>query len=405
MNRMTRFTPATGAAILTLLLAAMTPPAGAVTPVTTTGFDLEPRRVSLQGMDDRAIGLFDSSRKYTTQPLEEVLVITILDDTGAPAKIDRTMHKADAGVVELIDGQRLVGQMASTSEDGQTITWSSPLIPPATISLDRVSAVTLRGEPPAWEPATEDAVLLMNGDHMTGFVTGVMLGAINLQAAGQRDATPLPSERVRGVRFAGAAQRKSEGHRVTLCDGSVLTTSALSVSDDKLTLKPRVLGGEREVTLELSKVARIAVATPRGMLLDLRSIGVASRSGGEVFGVPTPAVFDPGVDPGVLRLHAPIGLTFNLPPGARRFTARAELDDKDIDPARLAAWADTSLVVRVDGKEVGRWRLRGGEPSASINILISGTTLALELDPGANGPVLDRVRLIGPAVLVELEKP
>ncbi len=49
-----------------------------------------------------------------------------------------------------------------------------------------------------------------------------------------------------------------------------------------------------------------------------------------------------------------------------------------------------------------RWfRLREASPSAWINTTAHSQSLRLELDAGANGPVLDRVRLRDAVVLVE----
>ncbi|MCE9589991.1 MAG: hypothetical protein K8S99_05650 [Planctomycetes bacterium] len=387
--------------LLTTLVGFAAPLASAATSVALTGLDLQPRSVTLQGMDDREIGLFDASRKYATLPLDTVLVLTMLDTAGAPVKPDNPLNGAEPSVAELIDGQRLVGSLIDADDQGQSVVWSSPLLPNVnvSVSLEKLSGLTLHGEPKEIEAGAADRVVLMNGDSVTGFVNRVFARSLQVQVEGAKEPVSLPLERVRAVRFAAAGRRTGDGHRVTLRDGSVLLTPTLSVSDDRLTIKPGLLGG-KDVTLDLVKVARIDVATPKGRLVDLATLAHETTSGGEVFGVAMPPTFRPGA----VRMHAPVAVAFDLPRGAARFAARAELDGADVDPARLAAWADTQLIATEDGKEIGRWRLNGAAASAQINIPVTGRRLTLELDPAHNGPVLDRVILIEPVVLVSGDK-
>lgn len=390
----TRFPVLLGA--VALIVALWHVEASAASPVLITGFDLKPRPVTLQGLDDRGMGFFDAARRYTTQSLADVLIIAMTEADGAAVRVNRTLVQADPGVLELIDGQRLAGAVAGASEDGQSVVWSHPTIGRVTVSLEKLRSITMRGEPLPHETAATDVVVLANGDRLSGFVASVSAEQVKLQSQGDGKAIELPTARVRTIWFAAATMRHGKGHRVILRDGSALLTPTLAVADDALTFRPTMTGDEKDVTLPLAVVARLEVESPKGRLLGLERLPHRVVSGGEVFGVPTPA----RLEGAVLKMHAPMVIEWALPAGAERFMAVAELDNTGVDPMRFAAWADTELVAKVDGKEVGRWRLREGTPTAALNIETRGAALSLELLPGTNGPVLDRVRLREVSLLV-----
>jgi hypothetical protein len=98
-----------------------------------------------------------------------------------------------------------------------------------------------------------------------------------------------------------------------------------------------------------------------------------------------------------LLLHAPIELQYQLPKNAARFGAVAEIN---ADTNSAAAWTDFDLVLAVDGKEAGRYHLTAENRRIDININTLGSVLTVRLESGANGPIMDRLRLRDPVILI-----
>ncbi len=114
---------------------------------------------------------------------------------------------------------------------------------------------------------------------------------------------------------------------------------------------------------------------------------------------------------GALRLRSPGTVVVGLPEQAGWVRVEAALDDTDAPPG---FWEDADLVLRVDGLALthdesadegpaGREasvRLWRGQRSVAWVGRPTGEALAVTLDPGENGPVLDRVRLRAAALVV-----
>ena len=157
----------------------------------------------------------------------------------------------------------------------------------------------------------------------------------------------------------------------------------------------------QRVELALGEVARVDLASPRGRLVDLVRLKMQAVSGGEVFGLPMP----PRIDAGSVYLHAPVVVRFDLPAGAARLAAVAELADAAQSPAEALAWADMDLIVRVDSKIVATAHLDAAQPRALLNVAAAGRALTIELDQAANGPIRDRMRLRDAVVFVAHPRP
>jgi hypothetical protein len=101
-----------------------------------------------------------------------------------------------------------------------------------------------------------------------------------------------------------------------------------------------------------------------------------------------------------LQLRAPVTLQWELPSGARRLTAVITLARDPQVPPAARAWADCRAVLRLDDQVLVEQRLWSQQTSVPLNVPLRGKVLTLELDPGVNGPVMDRVTLEAAAVLV-----
>ena len=56
--------------------------------------------------------------------------------------------------------------------------------------------------------------------------------------------------------------------------------------------------------------------------------------------------------------------------------------------------------VTVDGRDAGSCHITAKRPAVPVNLSVVGSVLTIRLDPGVNGPIMDRLRLVEPVVLV-----
>ena len=150
---------------------------------------------------------------------------------------------------------------------------------------------------------------------------------------------------------------------------------------------------------------QIDIASARGRLVDLTTLPMRTIDGGEVFGLSMP----PRLLGGDIHLHAPVAVEFQLPLGAARLALVAELTDQTDERVMAgedsgpSAWADLDLMVQTEDGPLTRHHLDVRQPHAEINIALTGRTLMIELDPAANGPVMDRIALRRRLVFVAFE--
>ncbi|MFK7788882.1 MAG: hypothetical protein AB8C95_05220, partial [Phycisphaeraceae bacterium] len=94
---------------------------------------------------------------------------------------------------------------------------------------------------------------------------------------------------------------------------------------------------------------------------------------------------------------------FDLPKGARRlaFTVAMDLDDTIPDSRR--AMAGCELLIYVGDEVIAKHSLTPEGPPKRLNIALGRGELRIALEPGVNGPVLDRV-IISQAELLLSER-
>lgn len=363
----------------------------AATPAKLVGADLKPRDVNVQMLRDGVLTFFDNQRNLQAEPASRFLQLRFAAPSSATPSADGA-----SSVIELIDGQRLVGQLAHVSGDGQTLQWEHPHLGLVMVPLDQVAAWS-RGSELAFEPTpAADRVELLNGDVVSGFVEKLADQQVHLKPQGDAAMLTLPLSNVKSLRLANPRQEAAaQGVTLWLGDGSRLRAQAVTVLDDQFTLVEPVLAMTPRA-LPAERVRRLDLAGDARRLVDLADLPFNLVSGGKVFGVASPPRRE-GTD---LALQAPVTLTWALPSGARRLSAVLSLTrDADANSA-MRAWADCRAVLRLDDRVVAEQRLWSQQPSVEVNVPLRGRVLTLELDPGVNGPVMDRVVVEGAVVLI-----
>ncbi|HUQ68619.1 MAG TPA: NPCBM/NEW2 domain-containing protein [Planctomycetaceae bacterium] len=235
------------------------------------------------------------------------------------------------------------------------------------------------------EAVADEQVRMEWMDEVRNVSRAVCLGFVTTQTADQ--APPQP-------RFG-----------VRLLDGSLVPSSALVVNDDD-TVRCRV-ATDVELSVRWADVERIEVASDRlRFLSDLTPVEVRSET---IVALPRPWQADRSVTGRTLQtasLREAKGL------GMQAGT-RLVFDVADLDAGQFAAeWSldpitgktgDCEYVIRGDGRELLRQRVRGGEPAAAIRVDIAGVTrLEVGVESGENLDLGDHAnwcdaRLIRPA--------
>lgn len=395
-------------ALLILLLAFVATQAKAVTPAVLIDPDLKPRLINLQAFAGSRVTYFDAERHLQIEPTGDILQIRfpLLKDDGSSGRTpttadgktdnsDKTDNAAKQAVIELIDGQRIAGTWQGADASGEVMLFKHAMLGDLKIKLDRVRSLSPTGVAVDGRTPTSDELLLVNGDVIKGFVVTLTTKEAEIQPDGSNDSIKLPIERIAAVRLANptVAATKRE-HIIWMRDGSRIRCSKLSIESDRLALTSSLSGVDKQI--DLKHVSRIELASLAGRLVDLADLPYKIAAGGSVFGLPT----QPRKVGDQIHLHAPIKVQFELPPRTRRFAAIAELDlGKDTD----ARWADFLVNIRIDGNLAARVRIESKSPRLPINVKADGKTLEIELDPAANGPVLDRLRLREAMIFVESE--
>lgn len=362
--------------------------------------DLDIRSVRLLALDAQGLHVLSegSSRPES---------LTYEDSLALLSPVSR-LRASTSAVVHLIDGQRFTGQPAiNVAGNSDVLEWDHPLVGAVRLPLDEIESVIFRRGfglpplPPGAAAREADALLLTNGDVLTGFILSLS-DPVSIEM--ETEGAPAREVRIPLARVASAAMvssaraaRLHTGGRVWLFDGSIIDAHRIVVADDGL------VRFEVNRRASASSSARVAVSDVAGILFDssrlaaLASLPPPLVEGPETrYTIPAPTATEPmavlGLSP--IEFHGPLLARYTLPEGASRFAATALL------PASSRQWGDYELVIRNDGREVWRERLTGSRPEYEINIPLTGRELTIELTEGAHGPVQDHLLLRRARVLV-----
>ena len=323
-------------------------------------------------------------------------------------KVDPGDVPVEAWLV-LTDGQTLPGRWSPTRMDRgdeDTIAWRHTRLGTMTIPLDRVAGLAVgedgRDRLAGQAGLTSDVVVLTNGDRVGGFVEAIEDQSVRLLTEGVDEAVDLPRERVRAVLLANPPSAPpTQGYFVSLDDGTRVVASGLTLSRDSAEIAlPEGLrgvadrGGVSKINAE--RVESVAFLGSGLRLISLVSLPREVTAGGEVWGLPAMPVAEGGGD---LWMHAPVTVVFRLPAGAVRFAAEVELAREG--GVSLEAWSLADVGVVIDGGEAAATlSLDSANPGEAVSMPLTGDSVSVELRSGERGPVLDRVRLVNPRVLV-----
>lgn len=395
--------PAVFVLFLTLTLTPTT--LHALTPATLITPELENREINLTGLNNGELQFFDQDRRLVRAPAADFVRLDFGNEQDPAAWVGSGTEAL--GMVYLVDGQRIAGRWVGsdgggTEGGGDVVVWEHDALGRFYLRLDEILRMELSrpdanpAPPPAGaDPALSDAVDLVNGDRLTGFVLSVGDDGLALQIDGSDTELVLPRPQIVAITLANTPlQDPAAGNQILVTDASRLRCSTLSIQSDALTMVPVLARQPEPVELPLFEVQHIDFAATGRRLARLTDQPMRTVSGGAAFGLDWP----PLIEGGDLRLHAPTIVEFTLPTGARRFAGTAELDlPSDLDEAN-ARWAD--LLFWVGDQRV---HLHAGAPSVTINLPLGTdeSRLTIRVDPARYGPILDRLRLRDAVILID----
>ncbi|MEM8782480.1 MAG: hypothetical protein AAGE65_06430 [Planctomycetota bacterium] len=408
-----------------------------VTPATLTDAQLRDRPVRVVSIDDGVAALYDAAGVLRQRAIRDIVRLTF-----TPPALETPVKEAAAPDAEparafwaltLTDGQRWVGVPAPPpgAAAADTLRWTHAALGVVAVPLERVQRVDRvdvdRDRPSphrqTWSDGAsaaplDDTATLRNGDVLSGFVAALDDNGLTLETD-TGDVT-LTWDALSSVRLANPAQPVFAAEDVfELRDSSRVHARAARLDETHAHITPTLvadtLGLPRQSVVDddarravpITDVAQIDFAASGYRLIDLTTLPPrVGDDAGNAFGLsfPPKLVLDPHDGPQAW-VHAPVALDFDLPARARavRLAGRATLTL----PARLApdaaALADATLVVADDAGDALNRPLPPDTP-LPFTVPLDATSLQLRVEPGPNGPALDRVRLDRLRLLLQLDE-
>lgn len=381
---------------------------------------LQPRVQRAVAIDEVNITFADESGRRTSTPVTSMAgLIAVPDSMTASAGIGATSARSPLGLgtirrrleaqktgaLETTDGQRFPGMPSLSSGQQDAVVWSHPRFGDITVALDRVSSMSCEKQDAASpaisladrdQPPREDELILANGDRITGLV--VDLGdPVRIETDDQ--VLEMPADRVAGALLSNPRTPRG-GVMVWLDDGTIAAIRAMSSrGDDRIQI---TLPEGQTAEYELESLRGIAFNASR--LVPLSSLTPSEQApiGDRLHAEPLTRIHHPsdvGVGPAVtlgawdLELPGPMRVTYTIPEGIQRLALTASLADN------TAPWGDCELIFSSGSAELARVHLSQSQPATAVNIPLGAGPLVITLDPGAYGPIKDRVVLRRPMLL------
>lgn len=334
--------------------------------------------------------------------------LAVLPGAGPTGWSPRTQRD----VLHLTDGQRHPGSPRPAPEgDDPPVLWDGTLAS-ISIPLDAVSSLTRAGDPPPSPSAAgQDAIAMLNGDRIGGFV--ISIGPeVRIEHAGRIAALPL--ELVRWIRLANPA-RAPQHPMLWLGDGTAAQVTLLpQTSADSIDVR-LITPGLREPSLSdepeparavlLAEIRALAFAPDR--LVGLGSLPLVAADSDRPW-TPEPILSDARDEPlGApdITLPAPMSAAWALPPSAVRIALEASL------PQRARLWGDAELTITIEQDGIrttlAHARLHADAPDASFNLPLPppedprrDRRIIIALLEGPSGPAQDVAVLHRPLILL-----
>ena len=375
---------------------------------------LQSRLQRAVGFDEFNVTFADDAGRKSTAPITSMVGLIAAPDSTSPTQgigaisprapmgintIRRRLESQRAGALETTDGQRFPGSPALSAGQKDAVVWSHPRFGDITISLDRVTSMARPSEGAAMssvtvtnrdQPPREDELILANGDRISGLV--VDLGdPVRIETDDQ--VVEMPADRVAGALLSNPRIPRG-GVMVWLDDGTIAAIRAMSSRGEDRVLITLPEGQSAEYELDALR----GIAFNASRLIPLSSLTPLEQApiGERLHAEPVTRVHHPndlGVGSAVtfgawdLELPGPMRVTYEIPEGVQRLALTAAL------AADTAPWGDCELILSTGTTELARVHLSQDQPSSPVNIPVSGGPLVITLDPGAYGPIKDRVVL------------
>lgn len=239
-----------------------------------------------------------------------------------------------------------------------------------------LEAVAGWGDPPPAAPERGDAILVESG-LLAGRVNGLRNGTLTFLSALDPEPLALPLEEIRGAHL-GNPVRRPDGLRLRATTDPGRPGLDLIVAGDGL-----ALAAVPAVRLDSAALGALVLRVEGGRRVYLSDLAPASSREEGMFGVVWPSTRDRALDGGPLRLagvlrakglvvHSAAVLGWKLGGGYVRLRAEVGICDS------VAPEGDCVAVLRGDGRELWRARVRGGEPVRRLDLDLAGIA-ALEL--------------------------
>ena len=305
------------------------------------------------------------------------------------------------GLLVTADGQRLPGEPRISA--GRLL-WRNRWTGEVSIPLEDLAGVRLAPEGELPEAADGDVVELVNGDRIVGLVGSIGVNvtiedpsATSTANAPERESIGIPLERIRSIRLL-PAPIEPKGPRAWFVDGTV--AAGRIVADEQsggMRFIPALPPSSRfeETGREPIRVRPEdlrAYVPDMAAVLPLSSIPALQAMATGTWPSYSPPEFaisrTPGpADAADVILHGPGSVRWTLPKGSWILVAEAMPHAPD------SAWTSFDLVVREGPREVYRRTILAESGSTEIRIPIDGPDLSIEVTEGDHGPIADAIRL------------
>lgn len=325
------------------------------------------------------------------RPVGDLLGIMRLDEHDGVADF-----AAGDRCVELVDGQLWYGAH-EPSPLPEHLGWRIDRIGVLSAPLEDVLRARLveGARLPVLEPqATEERLLLANGDAMSGLL--VSIGQqVEFEATGSSEVLRLPVHQVASLALLNLPQRPS-GTMVWLEDGSVLRVTDVQWSPASMQFT--TAADSMRCSVESGMLRGLSFAAERVVpLADLSPEVVRESSSLKVVEAPVVLNAERAIGLSDVQLRGPIDAVYTLPDGATRFHATV------VVPRFAADWAELDVVVLLDGRIVLETGMDGtGRSRREIDLSVAGArTMTLRLGEGQRGPIQDVIVLQRPMLLFD----
>ncbi len=411
--------PAAAPAALLLAAVLSAPPAAHAAdglPVVVFDRDLTPRPALWTGVRDGRLTLLDASQ--STRPIDADNLLALVEaawwnpDPPPPASAAAPLaegagltggsDRTPRGTLHLTDGTCLIGLLAARgAESPDLFAWTHPALGRLLLPLERLARIDFgpadAAETPAsadTSPPAADAVDLLNGDKVTGFVERVGPQIVVRSGTGEAASTTAPDAAlVRRLRMANPPV-PARGLFIWLAGGNALAATGLLAGgpDSVKLVYESAAGVSGQINVRLDQYRAIAPRAQR--LVALATLPCTYTPGPDRLARGTPAAHATPADllrAADIHLPGPGAAVWALPPGARRLAAWITL------PASAREWADCTVRISQttpDGATLLREaRLDADHPWIALNEPLRPdpeTRLSIEVVSGPRGPIHNR---------------